>query len=303
MPEDSFSSQNRITDIETRSGRFLTESLVKRMVARDVELMDLAERGGPPSSTPAISAIQKQGDLTYTQNATIGGLVYCDTFTINPGVTVIVDRFLVLVCRGEVTIHGWLNADGAGQAGGVMGTPGTDGLDGLTAGGGGGRADTSAIGGKGGNGAFGLLGGVGGVGDAGRHGGVGAEHTAMSKALVLSGAMQWLLGGAGGGGGGDSGGDGTGGRGGGVIIIEAGSVNITSNGKISADGQAGAWGGTSNGGGGGGGGGLISVRCKNWSQTGALSVAGGIGGLTSGSGTWGYGGAGAAGIMQVDVFG
>lgn len=300
MPESSFTSANQVTAVETRSGRFLTESLLRRIVARDVELIDLMERGGPPSSTPAISAIQKQGDLTYTTNTTIGGIIYCDSFAINPGVTVTIDRFLILVCRGAVTIHGHLDADGKGIQPSALQEPP---LPGITAGGGGGGGDsTDGIDGSAG---IATAGGLGGVGQNGN----GGNAAAMSAMEISIGFVQrnayLLIGGGAGGNGGMSTGpypSKKGGAGGGYIEIRCRELIVSANGLISARGKPGAdeydyrWAAS-----GGGGGGIAYIRCVSCNGAERISAGGGAGGIGKVSGAP-SGGNGADGIKQIEIY-
>jgi hypothetical protein len=311
MPEESFNTVNQIGSNETRAGRFLRQTMLRRLVARDVELMDLMERGGPPSNTPAPSVIQRDVNPVYTSATAIGGIVYCDTFTVNPGVVVTVDRFLIVKASQEVIIHGHINATGVGGYGGisdVIGQPGGPGNNGITPGGGGGKSDESYSGGKGGNGVLMLSGGAGGGTIESPSGsGVNAtQHTQITKAYITANPYSMLMGGAGGGGGGcsnDTYGYGNGGRGGGVIILDAPLITLSANAIISAAGGNGEYGGSSSGAPGGGGGGLIYIRTRNYSasDSAVFNVSGGSPGGTDGGGS--PGGAGADGVVQIDVFG
>lgn len=291
MPEESFNTQNQINDIELRPGGFVKHSLLRRMVARDVELMDRMAKGGPPSVVLAGSAIERRGDLVYTTNTTLGGTIYCDSITVNPGVTLTVDKFLVIVASGDITVHGHINADGCGRND-VL-------LEGVTAGGGGGGGDWD----PGQNGSAGISGG-GGLGGMGQDapGSSGQALSSADRAYVLLNLPQFLRIGGGTGGLGSSNIGNPGGRGGGVIDIYCRALVVSSNGLISARGTNGA-NTTSNrhGGGGGGGGGVVRLRCVSCNGAERIYANGGSGGLPLVIGAT-RGGDGANGVLQFEVF-
>lgn len=58
------------------------------------------------------------GDVTYSINTTVSGTVYCNNFTVNPGVTVTVDGAIFVMAIGFVNIQGSINVDGRGPNGG-----------------------------------------------------------------------------------------------------------------------------------------------------------------------------------------
>lgn len=305
MPEESFSTANQVSETEKRGGRFLKPSLLRRIFARDVEIMDRMAKGGPPTSVTIGSAIQRQGDLVYTVNTTLGGFIYCDSFTVNPGVTITVNKFLHIIAKNDVTVHGHINADGIGiaPAGDTENRLPITPARGISAGGGGGGGDDY----PGGNGSPGLsvLGGTGGIGRD-DNGGNATAMPLLDKSIAFVQRYTYMLvgGGAGGNGGMSTGPypSKKGGAGGGYIEIQCRSLTVSSNGLISARGFPGVdqwdlhWGAS-----GGGGGGMIYVRCAAYAGADRIDVSGGTGGVSRAAGAT-SGGNGADGVVQIEIF-
>jgi len=255
------------------------------------------------------------GAVSYTSNTNIEGLgdVYCDTFSVTGGSTILTLFANRVVARKKITIGSGATIKGDGSAasgntGGNGSGPGTSGsLGGSTAGGNGG---SSAVGANGTDmpGSYVALGGIGGAGgSSGSHLGGGAGATLLSQLLgqqlnhhtivngwaVTQGPAITLVGGGtgGAGGGGDTSSGGGGGGGGGNVIYLAAPI-IEIDGTLSCQGGAGAAGNAAgnNGGGGGGGGGTIILVYNQLIVTGSINVSGGAAGAGHGSGTAGTAG-------------
>lgn len=199
------------------------------------------------------------GDFIPSENTTIGGVKNYKRVFIKAGITVTVDKQLILKATDSVVIAGSVIANGGGAKGGI--SQGSSAIAGENGGNGG-------NGGAGGNGAFKKSGGAGGVGGG---------------ALILYASN---------GGGGGSGcplyeennqqPGGRGGNGGAGINIISDSFKITNTGIIASNGASGEnktdYSGKSTGAGGGGGGGSIAVIAQNIEQKGKIESLGGKGG-------------------------
>lgn len=300
MQETSFPTEMRILDTDIDGGSPLTPELFSAIRARDQYLFSQMEKSGPPTVIPAQSFVQNLGDLVISQNGTLSGLVYCESLLIEAGVKVTAQPFLVIRCRGDITVHGHLSADGAD---GVRTWDySTVPAPGVSAGGGGGGGD-AGDGIKGGDGLT-VAGGPGGVGQDG-HGYAGTGVTTADAARLMLGYDPGLIVGANGGTGGHGGGSypayggGVGGR---YIDITCAALTITQSGKISAMGGKGVdcpdqnWGA-----GGGAGGGMVKVRCSSISGAERVFATGGPGGAALIAGAT-RGGDGATGVVQIDVY-
>ncbi|MBI4017334.1 MAG: hypothetical protein HY366_00100 [Candidatus Aenigmarchaeota archaeon] len=209
---------------------------------------------------------------------------------------------------GEILINAgsYIMANGTGLAGGAGGLGST----------GAGSAGTGT--GAGGGGAV-VAGGGGGAGHGGTGGDGGGSAATGGVTNGSSSARDWEVGAGAGGGAGNTFGNqnargGAGGAGGGVIVLEA-DDNITIDGIITADGTAGARGGTagicqdtpclsaSAGGGGGGSGGTIVLNSSKITITGTVLARGGVGGnAVTGISNPGSGGGGGGG-GRIKIFG
>jgi hypothetical protein len=280
------------------------------------------------------------GDVTYSVNTEIplppDGILQYGTLTVDSGVTVTFTRNTVntpvfILASGDVTINGTfsVNAPGPGATDGAThvgivgdGNPGDDGIPGL--GGPGGFA--GGYGGPGGDyggsagadGGQGLGPGGGGRGlNSGRYRGAGAGYAggggggdATSGGPAYGQAsLQPLVGGSGGGGGGggsDFNGSGGGGGGGAILIASNGTINISSGGRVFADGASGGTSGdrydtayAGHGGcGGGGSGGAIRLVATTISGNGQFYARGANGGYCNG---YGYAGAGSNGRIRMEA--
>lgn len=253
------------------------------------------------------------GDVTVSINTSLSRDVFYNRLLVNAGITLTTNGFRIFA-KVNVACLGTISAIGNPAAGSVAGTGAASG----SIGGGGNGASGAA-----GNGVaasnvttnetpgYGGSGGAGGTGNGGATtsgaGGLVLSETQIrtkprrydaitsgSEAdLASSTRRAFYQGGAGGGsGGGPSGAaaGGGGGGGGGVIIIVTPRLFIDTTGIITANGGAGASAGNNTGGGGGGGGGLVLVTADQMLNRGALTVNGGAGATTSGTGQTGQAG-------------
>lgn len=260
------------------------------------------------------------GDFVPTENTTISGVKNYKSVFIKSGLTITVDKYVLIKCQGAFINKGTITANGKGCAGGSGGT---------------GSSDISSselrTQGKGSNGSTGVItsGGTGGAGGAGNDGGGNravaggaggtpkyfgfSANSTMIESIVKAN-IPIAYGGTGGGGGGAGGGGlagGKGGYGGGCIfIIAAGFINsgsITSNGATGSAGAKSSTGRVGAGGGGGGAGGTIAIIASNVGTQGTITVSGGSGGAGGNSGdtTWGgaNGAAGGAGTKYIKSLG
>lgn len=182
------------------------------------------------------------GDFIPSENTTIDGVKNYKRVFIKAGITVTVDKYVIIKCQDSFVNLGTITADGQGALGGAGGGQNLDGENGgqgfITSGAGGG-SDRAP---KGGKGAIGDLFGY-------------VINKKVIKMWFKNNPLFFCGSGGGGGSGhvfiGSKGGDG--GSGGGCIIIV--SKSIINNGTISANGNDGKNGNSDNGGSGGGGGG------------------------------------------------
>jgi hypothetical protein len=266
-------------------------------------------------------------DLTISANTTLSGVINCNNFTVNAGVTLTVgSQSLIIYCAGTATINGTVNANGAGPVGGPptfnsvsSGSLTVNGAYGV----GPGQSrrtynPSDFLPGSGGNSAGLELGGGFGAGSGGTNGGgTGGGGFVVRAAGNITVSATGVITANGTSGGSTVGGSsgfyvipGSGGGSGGAVILHS-DKNITMAGSISVQGGSGGAGTTtysSNpavGGGGGGGGGFIILQAGGTlSNTGTTSLTGGGGGTTnniatgfglSGSPGASYGGAGGGG--------
>lgn len=306
MPEASFPSNLQIPDSDIAPGRPGIRSLFARLRDRATHVLDRMSVFGAPASSYSGSALTGAGsDTTLTTNQTQSGLFYRRNFTVNSGVIITIDWFLVIICTTKIRIAGTLNAAGQGMAagaGGAVGQPGSAGAAGIGGRGGGGGGGSSGAAGGAGGAVFRSAGGAGGAG-AGANGStpsVPASRDREASILAAAGFNIAIFGGGGGGGG--SGASATvagspGGAGGGILILIAPEVDLTG-GTLNCNGAAGGNNGGLGGSGGGGGGGLVYVEAKVFAPPTSATVAGGAGG----TGSSGDGGAGSAGLLQYNIF-
>lgn len=259
------------------------------------------------------------GNFHATVDTTIiGGSYNFTSFTIDQGVTVSVtgSNPLMIKCTEEVTINGFLSANGGN---------GTNGLTFSNAGSGG---IGVAGGGNGGNGAFsadegpldGLSGSNVGAGSGGStwSGGGGAGYSSVggsaSTTTGVGGAIygdaeivDFLAGSGGAGGsGGYNCGSGGGGAGGGYISINALAIYISESGAVTSNGGNGGSDGAGNcGGGGGGSGGSIHLAAITIVNNGSITALGGSGGSSELAyfPYYGTGGNGSEGRIRIDYNG
>jgi len=258
------------------------------------------------------AALAYTGDRVGYADGTLSGGVatfQLDQIDLGQDVTVVLsgDNPLVLRSTGNITVATTIDASGgAGQANTSTSGAAGFGGSGILGGGGGGRAGqgngidgTSGLGTGGGGGQRTCCGG----GSGGGYGGLGGlpntDTGQATPAGIVYGDQRLdnLIAGSGGGGGaGDNNccfsGGGGGGAGGGAIALESltGSITITSDGEILANGGNG--GGSSRTGGGGSGGAvrLFADQQVIIESGGLVSAEGGIGHLTSSRGGGGGGG-------------
>lgn len=214
------------------------------------------------------------GDFIPKADCAIGGIKNYKRVFIKAGVTVSVNQPLAIKATGSVVIAGTINgngspgANGKGGAGGAMG-------------GNGGWVSNDESSGEYRNATAGQDGTGGGYGGAG-----GAYNSSRFPKGAAGGSsgIDITYGGNGGGGGGaayvDAGTSGGGGGGGYGISIIASEVALLEGSKIAADGGKGEDGDKYNakGAGGGGGGGVVKIICDTITNSGNISVAGGIAG-------------------------
>lgn len=257
-------------------------SLISNMRNWDMEYMSVV--------APAFNRTgdKSDGNFNPTSNTTLSKCMYqWDTVNIPSGVTVTAKVPGLLLLANSVSISGLLTASGLGAAGGAEQQNGANGGGYFGGGGGSGsNGESSTLSRKGGNGR-----GAGGaaVTTARTPGNPGNNDTDAFVDL-----FQALNSRVGGGGGASS--FAAGGNGGGYIFIVANTVTI--NGAIRAEGLNGA--SIAMVGAGGGGGGAIVIDCVHYSQTGTVSVAGGMGGVPTNPSYSQYsGGDGGVGYMRI----
>lgn len=219
------------------------------------------------------------GDFIPDADCSIGGVKNYKRVFIKAGVNVSVNQQLVIKATDSVVIAGTINgngnpgANGAGGAGGAMGGNG-----GWCPDEGSSKSATLAT--------------VGQDGTGGGYGGAGGAYNSDNFPKGAAGGSSGIdipYGGNGGGGGGaayvDVGTSGGGGGGGYGISIIAPEVALLEGSKIAADGGKGEDGNRYNtkAAGGGGGGGVVKIICDTITNSGNISVAGGIAGKKNAS--------------------
>lgn len=217
------------------------------------------------------------GDFIPDADCAIGGIKNYKRVFIKAGVTVSVNQQLVIKATGSVVIAGTINGNGSPGANGKGGAGGARGGNGgWCPDEGSSQSATPATVGQDGTG--------GGYGGAG--GGYNNNRFPKGAAGGSSG-IDIIYGGNGGGGGGaayvDAGTSGGGGGGGYGISIIAPEVALLEGSKIAADGGKGEDGNEydTKAAGGGGGGGVVKIICDTITNSGNISVAGGIAGAKS----------------------
>lgn len=225
------------------------------------------------------------GDFVPTENTTISGVKNYKSVFIKSGLTITVDKYVLIKCQGAFINKGTITANGKGSLGGasVNNNLGNVGTDGFTSGGAGGRGTTSNVGGVGGGAIF--------------------FNNKISldtiKSIIMNYPTYFAGGGGGSGGAGTDSTGGAGGAGGGCIAI---TCNSFSNNLITANGDSGSKGISYAGGGGGGGGGAVIIICSNIVKQGSLSAKGGAGGAAS-SGQSTAGASGSSGFTYIKSLG
>lgn len=217
------------------------------------------------------------GDFIPDADCAIGGIKNYKRVFIKAGVTVSVNQQLVIKATGSVVIAGTINGNGSPGANGKGGAGGARG-------GNGGWAPDE------GSSQSATLATVGQDGTGGGYGGAGGGYNNNrfpKGAAGGSSGIEIIYGGNGGGGGGaayvGAGTSGGGGGGGYGISIIAPEVALLEGSKIAADGGKGEDGDRDNtkAAGGGGGGGVVKIICDTITNSGNISVAGGIAGAKS----------------------
>lgn len=212
------------------------------------------------------------GDFMPEADCAIGGIKNYKRVYIKAGITVSVNKQLVIKSIGSVVIAGTIIGNGSPGTNGKGGTGGAKGGDG-------GKASTGESSGEATAGQTGTGGGYGGAG-----GGKNTQGAAGGDSRVSIGAAYAGNGGGGGGGlhinsGSSTGGGGGGGGGYGISII-APEVTLSEGSKISTEGGKGqdvrSYAAAS---GGGGGGGTINIISNSIINSGAVSANGGKAGV------------------------
>lgn len=261
-------------------------------------VIDAGECYKGPTSCGSGSTRSHEGTVTVASNGNYSGIHYYTDFTLNSGVTMTVPagkRKLAIIASGTITINGTITASGAGGSGGTSGGGSGNGGDGGAgtdqAGGGGGGNGGANNGGSGGavlrHGVTVQAGGAGSI----NSGSAATQLTGSDLHGLLSHALD-ALGGAGGGGSYDT----AGGAGGGSIVLIAPTVVLANTATLNTSGVAAnsaAYGA------GGGGGGNVYIFTRSYTDNGATFTQT-AGGTDSGSVT--NGGAGAAGIKQINIY-
>lgn len=245
------------------------------------------------------------GDFVPTEDTTISGVKNYKSVFIKSGLTITVDKYVLIKCQGAFINNGTITANGKGAPGGAGGTgysndgvgagrPGSSGSAGLSNGGAGGSNSIRSGGVAGGS--------AGGINFLG----ITSYLESLIKEIIKNIPIHFV--GAGGGGGAgnyykNSLNGGKGGNGGGCVIIC--SNEFANKGTISSKGENGGNGAsdfrTGAGGGGGGGGGAVIIVSSKINELGTTEIsggAGGTGGLSSDS-YWGAnnGAAGNEGLL------
>jgi hypothetical protein len=241
-----------------------------------------------------------EGSVVITASMALSGTHYYQDFTVNSGVVLTVDHFVVYAA-GTITINGTINGVGGGSPGNADNTttltvdPASNGNGG---GGGGGGSDSA-----GGNGARGggslisaSLVGVGGSPGNGSSssGFAGVTPPAWGREAIARGLEFSPLGGAGGGRASDA--VAPGGAGGAAVAMIAPSISLGVGHAFILQGQNG---GDGDAGGGGGGGGVLLLRCRTLTGSPGVNTSGGLGGNQT---LPDQGGNGSDGWHQVDKF-
>lgn len=247
---------------------------------------------GASSLTWTNNCTGNPGAPAFTE-VTIGSagavLLFADSLTVASGATLraVGSRALILAVRNDATVNGTIdvgstNVAGAGANQDCVGAAGTNGGDGTGSG--------SNTAGGGGGGAFGSNGGAGAVGEGATAGAAGAAITGTGRLVPLRGGCN------GGNGGRVSSQNGIGGNGGGAVqLTVAGTLLVSSTGRVTAYGRGGQGGlntggsnsGTRGGGGGAGSGGgiLLEAATLSLNSMGAITANGGSGAQAAGGST------------------
>lgn len=235
------------------------------------------------------------GDFVPTGNVTISGVKNYKSVFIKSGLTITVDKYVLIKCQEAFINKGTITANGKGASGGKGGQGGSDGGTQSTAG-----TSGFSAGGAGGKGTD-ITGSAG--------GGIFVYDTTLSAVIVKDLVLNYpfFFKGAGGGGGGcnplKGNYGGAGGAGGGCIVVVCDSFSNTT---MTANGNSGGAGGGSIGGsgGGGGGGGACIVICKTLTTKGTITANGGAGGRFAGSSSyWSSGASGSSGYVYTKALG
>ena len=224
------------------------------------------------------------GSLTVNAPTIFDGPKQFTSLTVNDAITPAAGlKGLLIFVTGTLTINsgGSIRADGFGGLGGAPGNPGSDGEDGFTSELSGLELTGGQTDGADGRRATAMLAAITDAGDDvfiafGGGGGGGAENSGGDAG---KGGGKWAGAGAGGNSSGDGSGGGQGGDGGGFVVIFADNIIVNSGGTISANGTDGAAASTGGlGGGGGAPGGLVYLAKRNFTNSGTVEAAPGVGG-------------------------
>lgn len=235
--------------------------------------------------------IGEGGDGALTVNSgtttvTAGSKSYTSIY-VAPGATLrFTDPEAYIGCTGDVEIHGTVDLNGRGHAGGAGGDTSRNGQRGrgLLGGGGGQGAVTVGKTPGGGGGGGNATAGTDGTKGTGGSGGDGGEQTPSRDGHWFRRFPPLAGGGGGGAGGSTAASGGAGGAGGGSLLLQArGSVYVASTATLTATGSAG-----SSPNGGGGGGGAFVVRAGSRDIQATPVVTGGAGHGTGGGGANGF---------------
>ena len=248
-----------------------------------------------PSSMGSGSTAGHEGNITIAANQALSGIHFYADFTINAGIVATIDsgaQRLVIVATGTITINGTIEGTGKG----INDEPARRGLAmGFSQAGGGG------VGGSGG--------GVGQPGYSGRtiYGGASAAGSgtggtpAQASSTNVAIDHPYAIYGGGPGGSGGTTGTGlstTGGVGGASVVLVAPTVVLGASSVINTSGLGGENSSGTKGASGGGGAGNFYVFARQYTDNGCtFTMTGGVGGTNNGTG-----GAGAAGVKQINLY-
>lgn len=220
------------------------------------------------------------GDFVPTENTTISGVKNYKSVFIKSGITITVDKYVLIKCLGAFVNEGTITSAGKAGNGAVNGDTANYSTNGSVGGAGGTGGNTSSTG----------------AGGSGKFQGYPVDNTAL-KTIALD-VLHGLAVGAGGG----YTNAGAGGAGGGAVVVVANSIK---NNVINCNGANGANGVFVNGpirdsyyAGAGGGGGGTAVLIANSITKGTVTANGGTGGSSPGGGAT-VGGNGGEGIVKI----